>query len=48
MHFGSMGGFDDIIGFQERCFPDEQISMQRTSEPWNKPRSAPSVAATLL
>ena len=42
------GGFDDIICFQERCFPDEQIFMQRTSEPWNKPRSAPSAAATLL
>ena len=42
------GGFDDIIGFQERCFPDELIAMERTSEPWNKPRSAPSTAATLL
>lgn len=42
------GGFDDIIGFQERCFPDELIAMERTTEPWNKARSAPSAAATLL
>ncbi len=42
------GSFDDILGFQERCFPDELIAMERTSEPWNKPRSAPSSAATLL
>lgn len=42
------GSFDDILGFQERCFPDELIAMEQTSEPWNKPRSVPSAAATLL
>lgn len=37
------GDFEEIVGFQERCFPDELIAMERTAEPWNKPRG--SVAA---
>ena len=42
------GDFDTALGFQQRCFPDELISMGRTQEPWNKPRTlgAP-VAGTL-
>lgn len=36
------GSFDDLIAFQERCFPDDLIEMTRTSDPWNKPRSAPT------
>jgi len=37
------GDFDEIVGFQERCFPDEMIEMRRTGDPWNKPRaSAPA------
>jgi len=32
------GSFDDLIGFQERCFPDELVEMRRTDEPWIKRR----------
>lgn len=31
------GSFDEIVGFQERCFPDDLIVVDRTSEPWRKP-----------
>lgn len=41
------GSFDEIVGFQERCFPDELIEMRRTSDPWNKPRSVASVSTLL-
>ncbi|SEJ86740.1 Putative SOS response-associated peptidase YedK [Sphingobium sp. AP50] len=34
------GTFEDIVGFQNRCFPDDLIAMERTSEAWNKPRSS--------
>lgn len=27
------GGLDDLIGFKERCFPDDLIVMERTTEP---------------
>lgn len=33
------GSFDDALGLQERCFPDELIEMERTPEPWAKPRA---------
>lgn len=33
------GSFDDALAFQERCFPDDLIQMERTSEPWTKPRT---------
>jgi len=32
------GSFDDLMAFQERCFPDELIEMNRTAEPWRKRR----------
>jgi putative SOS response-associated peptidase YedK len=38
------GSLDDVLGFQERCYPDELIEMQRTSELWVK-RRQPVVAA---
>ena len=28
------GSFEDILGFQKRCFPDDLIEMERTSELW--------------
>jgi putative SOS response-associated peptidase YedK len=28
------GPMEDVIAFQFRCFPDELIEMERTSEPW--------------
>lgn len=34
------GSFEDALAFQERCFPDELIVMERTNEPWSKPRAA--------
>ena len=30
------GSFDDVVDFQERCFPDELIEMARTDELWVK------------
>ncbi|MEC3947825.1 SOS response-associated peptidase [Sphingobium sp. HWE2-09] len=41
------GSFEDIIGFQDRYFPDDLIVMERTIEPWYKSKSAP-VSPTLL
>lgn len=34
------GTFDDLIGFQERRFPDTLIAIDRTSEPWFKRKGA--------
>src|SRR3954466_11210322 len=28
------GALDDVMGFQGRCYPDELIEMERTSDPW--------------
>lgn len=39
------GSFDDVVCFQDRCFPNDLIEMTRTSDPWNKPRN---VAEPLL
>jgi len=33
------GSFDDLLAFQQRCFPDELIEMTRTDELWVKRRS---------
>jgi putative SOS response-associated peptidase YedK len=41
------GSFDDMIGFQERCFPDELIEMRRTDELWVK-RGPPAEQSALL
>ncbi len=41
------GSFDDVVGFQDRCFPDKLIEMTRTDELWVKRRVA-AEAATLL
>lgn len=30
------GSFDDALGFQTRCFPDELIQMERTAELWTR------------
>ena len=32
------GSFEDVVGFQDRCFPDDLIVMERTLDPWFKPR----------
>lgn len=37
------GSFEDVVGFQNRCFPDELIRIRRTSDPWLK-RLKPSAA----
>lgn len=39
------GSFHDVVGFQDRRFPDDLIEMTPTSDPWNKPRK---VAEPLL
>jgi putative SOS response-associated peptidase YedK len=39
------GSFDDAVAFQECCFPDELIDMERTAEPWVKRRTLHAVAA---
>lgn len=33
------GSFDEVLAFQARCFPPEQIVMRRTSDPWVQRRS---------
>lgn len=38
------GSLDDVMSFQGRCFPDELIDMERTSDPWIR-RRAPVEAA---
>lgn len=41
------GSFDELITFQSRCFPDELIAMERTTEPWVKRKSS-GIEASLL
>ena len=41
------GSFDDLIDFQERCFPDELIQMDRTTEPSAKHPASPTTALLL-
>jgi putative SOS response-associated peptidase YedK len=41
------GSFDDLLAFQQRCFPDDLIEMTRTSDAWNKPRAAPAAGGLL-
>lgn len=41
------GNFDDLIGFQERCFPDDLIEMRRTDELWVKRKGAADYPALL-
>ncbi len=35
------GGLDEVVAFQDRCFPDELIEMERTADPWLRKRPAP-------
>jgi putative SOS response-associated peptidase YedK len=42
------GTFDDALAFQLRCFPDELIEMERTTDPWNKPRPKVDAQSSLL
>lgn len=41
------GSFDDILAFQERCFPDELIEMERTDELWVKRQNTVGQGALL-
>ena len=34
------GSFEDAVLFQERCFPDELIKMERTTDLWVKRNAA--------
>ncbi|WP_243451140.1 SOS response-associated peptidase [Sphingosinicella sp. CPCC 101087] len=38
------GSLDDVRAFQVRCFPDELMAIERTAEPWFRPRTSPSPA----
>ncbi|UVO50132.1 SOS response-associated peptidase family protein [Sphingomonas sp. SUN019] len=43
------GEFDDVLAFQERCFPDALIVMERTSELWSKrPATSANVGVNLF
>ncbi|MFC3581811.1 SOS response-associated peptidase [Sphingomonas hylomeconis] len=42
------GSLDDLVAFQNRCFPDALIEMQRTSERWSKRATPPEALPTLL
>ncbi|TCI00779.1 DUF159 family protein [Roseococcus sp. SYP-B2431] len=44
------GSFEDVVGFQNRCFPDHLIEMRRTADPWLKQMKPPSTgqSGTLL
>ena len=33
------GSLEDVMGFQGRCFPDELTLMERTQDPWFRPRA---------
>jgi len=41
------GSFDEIAAFQERCFPDDLIDMERTSELWVKRKPVSQETALL-
>jgi hypothetical protein len=41
------GTLEDVIAFQDRCWPDALMAMERTSDPWLK-RRAEAPAETLL
>jgi putative SOS response-associated peptidase YedK len=39
------GSLDDVLAFQGRCFPDELMVMERTSDLWSTRRSGAAAAA---
>jgi putative SOS response-associated peptidase YedK len=41
------GSFEDLLGFQNRCFPDDLIEMERTSDLWVRRRPAALEAASV-
>lgn len=41
------GSFDDVVGFQERCFPDDLIVIERTVEAWVKRKTTGSASSLL-
>ncbi len=36
------GSLEDVRGLQARCFPPELMVMDRTREPWSKPKVDPA------
>jgi len=42
------GSFEDLIAFQTRCFPDDLIEMERTSELWVRKKTAVQDGASLM
>jgi putative SOS response-associated peptidase YedK len=41
------GSFEDLLAFQNRCFPHALIEMERTSELWVRKKAAPQEGASL-
>ena len=42
------GSFDEAVGFQNRCFPDQLIEMVRTEQPWVQRKAAPAKDGPML
>jgi putative SOS response-associated peptidase YedK len=42
------GSFEDLLAFQKRCFPDELIEMERTSELWVRKKTAAGASEPVL
>lgn len=42
------GSFDELLGFQNRCFPDALIDMNRTDELWSRTSKAAQARTTIV
>ena len=42
------GSIDDLLAFQNRCFPDDLIEMQRTDVLWSRTSNAAQAQASLI
>lgn len=38
------GTLDDVVAFQDSCFPDELTTVERTQEPWFRRKSAEAIS----
>jgi len=39
------GSLEDVIAFQDRCFPDEHTGIERTADPWFRRKSTDAPTA---
>jgi putative SOS response-associated peptidase YedK len=42
------GSFDDAVALQQRVYPSDVITIDRTSEPWTKRKSKPEEQTAAL